>query len=204
LDSIFKGRNALSEGKELTILLKESLTDLKSKLVENGILLTFTGPFSQEIIEVLGEAIKKHIMSDENIRSNTLNVFSVFIEQTQNIRNYLGSKGFENEQPELLNSGMVAIGKTGDSYFVSSGNLSRKEDAQALVERIEEINGMDKAQLKAAYKSQMKKTRIVVDGEPGGAGLGLLEIARKASAPIEYSIISRNDRFDYITINVYI
>lgn len=185
-------------------MLNKSVSDLKSKLVENGFLLTFTGPFSQEIIEVLGEAIKKHIMSDENIKSNTLNVFSVFIEQTQNIRNYLGSKRFENEQPEFLNSGMVAIGKTGDRYFVSSGNLSRKEDAQALVARIEELNGMDKVQLKAAYKSQMKKTRIVVDGEPGGAGLGLLEVARKASAPIDYSLTARNERFDYITINVYI
>ncbi len=185
-------------------MLKESLTDLKSKLVEHGILLTFSGPFSQEIIEVLGEAIQKHIMSDDNIKSNTLNVFSVFIEQTQNIRNYLGSKRFENELPGFLNSGMVTIGKAGDRYFVASGNMSKKEDARALADKIKELNGMDKGQLKAAYKSQLKKSRIVVDGEPCGAGLGLLEVARKASAPIECSIVSKNERYDYITINVYI
>lgn len=185
-------------------MLIEGLTDLKGKLVENGIILTFSGPFSQEVIEVLGEAIKKHILSNDSIKSNTLSVFSVFIELTQNIRNYLSSMRFEHEQSEFHNSGMVTIGKAGDRYFISSGNMCKSEDTRKLAARIEELNGMDKAQLKAAYKSQMKKQRSIVDGEPGGAGLGLLEIAKKASAAIEHAVVSRNERFDYIVISVYI
>ncbi|MEN6349477.1 MAG: SiaB family protein kinase [Syntrophomonas sp.] len=185
-------------------MLKERLTGLKSKLDECDIFLTFSGPLTQEVIEMLGEAIKINIMSDTRIKSNTVSIFSVFIEQTQNVRNYLSSKCFEAESPEFHNSGMVVIGRADDRYFVCSGNMITKEDTRLLTTRIDELNSMDKGQLKAAYKSQMKKPREMVEGEPGGAGLGLLEIARKASAAIEYMIMPRDDIFDYIIINVYI
>lgn len=186
------------------MLLNETLTTLKRTLDEHGILLTFSGPLSQEIIEVLGEAVKKHIISDESIKSNTLNIFSIFIEQTQNIKNYLARPKFANESQEFHNSGMLIIGKDSRNYFICSGNMSEKNDAKILADRVNEINAMDKEQKKAAYKTQLKQKRTLVDGEPGGAGLGLLEIARKASAPIEYSIINKNDRFDYIIFNVCI
>ncbi len=185
-------------------MLNESLTDLKSRLDQDGIVLTFTGPFSQEIIEVLGDSIKKHIKSDENIKKNTLNVFSVFIEQTQNINAYLSSKKFAHEGLGFLSSGLIIIGKTSENYFVYSGNMVIKEDAIALMSMIEEINGLDKEQLKAAYKSQMKRERSIPEGVPGGAGLGLLEMARKSSAPIEYTLVNRDERFDYIILKVIV
>jgi len=185
-------------------MLKESLTDLKSRLDKDGIVLTFAGPFSQEIIEVLGEAIKKHIMSDENIKKNTFNVFSIFIEQSQNIQTYLTSRKFAHEGLAFLSSGLIIIGKTNDYYFVYSGNMIAKEDGIALMSRIEEINRMDKEQLKAAYKHQMKQERHVVDGLPSGAGLGLLDMARKASGPIAYALVSRDERFDYIIMEVIV
>lgn len=186
------------------MVLNDYLTTLKSTLDQHGILLTFSGPFSQEIIEVLGEAIKKHIMSDETIKGNTLNIFSIFIEQTQNIKNYLGRPHFAKESADFHNSGMLIIGKEKEHYFICSGNLSEKNDIKTLVARVDEINAMDKEQKKAAYKTQLKQSRILVDGQPGGAGLGILDIARKATGPIEYSIISKDDRFDYIIFTVYI
>lgn len=185
-------------------MVKECLNDLKGKLDEHNIMLTFSGPFSQEIIEVLGEAIKNHLNFDVNIKNKTFNVFSVFIEQTQNIKNYLGSKRFANESREFLNSGLVIIGKDNEHYYVYSGNMIEKNDTQHFVARLEEINQMNKEQLKTAYKSQIKKAREIIEGVSGGAGLGLLEIAKKSAKAIEYTLINIDEQFDYISIQVTI
>jgi hypothetical protein len=57
-------------------------------------------------------------------------------------------------------------------------------DAQLLASRIEPLNRMNKDELKAAYKEQLKKAR---GSDCPSAGLGLIDMARKASAPIEYA-----------------
>jgi hypothetical protein len=188
----------------MTLVLQERFNNFKRMLDQHNIILTFSGPFSQEIIEVLGEAIKKHIISDDTIKSSIFSVFSVFIEQTQNINNYLSSKRFEKESREFLNSGLIIIGAKNGHYIVYSGNMIEKNDAQELISRLEKVNRMDKDQLKEAYKSSIKKARK--EGKDGSesTGLGLLEIARKSSGVIEYSLSSKNERFDYINMQVVI
>jgi len=45
-----------------------------------------------------------------------------------------------------------------------------------------------------------------MDAHPGskGAGLGLIEMARKGSEPIEYSFLSIDDNFSFFTISVVV
>lgn len=185
-------------------MLKEDFIDLNQKLNEKGILLSFVGPFSQEIIEELGEAIKKRIASENSNKSNIYNVFSVFIEQTQNIKNYMSFAEQENEDLALVNSAIVTIGKSNEKYFVYSGNYIRKCAAVKLAARIDELNLMNKDQLKQAYKEQKKKPLPRDINEAAGAGLGLIEMCRKSTEPIEYSLINKNDDYDFFIMKVTI
>jgi hypothetical protein len=67
-------------------MFQESFLELKARMNENNILLTFAGTLSQEIIEDLGAAIKNYLINDQTPTSNTHSVFAVYIEQTQNIK----------------------------------------------------------------------------------------------------------------------
>lgn len=185
-------------------MLKEDFIELNQKLNENGILLSFVGPFSQEIIEELGEAIKNHMESESNNKNNIYNVFSVFIEQTQNIKNYLSTANLEEMKFQAMNSGIVTIGKTNENYFVYSGNYVKKCAAHKLAERIDELNRMGKEQLKQAYKEQKKKPKEQNQIDQNGAGLGLLEIARKATQAIEYALIDKSEQYDFFIMKVTI
>ena len=81
---------------------------------------------------------------------------------------------------------------------VSAGNLIERPDGQALLERVEELSGYDKAQLKAAYKEQLRKPR---DADAvSGAGLGLIDIARKASEPLQASLRELSDGRAFISL----
>lgn len=178
-----------------------NLIDLQKKLRQDGILISFSGRFSQEIIEELGGAVKKYLETEATSQNNIFNVFSIFIEQTQNIKNYSAQKKGSVLGERIANSGIVAIGKSEMGYFVSSGNLIESRDMEPLVAQLEKITVQDKTGLKKLYKEQMKREMI---NSSTGAGLGLIDMARKASKPLNYSIIKVDEDTHFFTLQAQV
>jgi len=181
--------------------MEMNLLSLQKSLRNYGVLISFSGRFSQEIIEELGDAVKKYLETEPLSQTHTYNVFSVFIEQTQNIKNYSAQKSHSPLGDRIANSGIVAIGKNETGYFVSSGNLIESTDVPLLVARLKEIVAEDKPGLKKLYKEQMKKT---IPPGAAGAGLGLIDMARKASLPVEYSMIKIDEEVFFFTLTVQV
>lgn len=159
----------------------DDLFEIRETYNEKNILLCFNGPFSQGLIEEIGSALKKYLQSEAASSSSSLDIFAVYIEIAQNIREYSAARGYR----EADASATVVISRDGQGrYEISAGNIVEPADGQALVERINGLAAMDKAELKALYKEQIRKPRE----DEGGAGLGLIDIARKAGAPISCSL----------------
>ncbi|MCL6638297.1 MAG: SiaB family protein kinase [Firmicutes bacterium] len=182
-------------------MINPDLFELQSLLRTNGLLISFSGRFSQEIIEELGEAVKKYLETEKHPKNNIFNIFSIFIEQTQNIKNYCASKAGTDSYETIANSCIVTIGKSGDGNYICSGNLIENEDLAKPVQSIEKLTGLDKDALKKLYKEKLKQDLL-----PGstGAGVGLVEMARKASHPLEYSVTSLDERFSYFTLKAVV
>ena len=90
------------------------------------------------------------------------------------------------EAPLELRYGVLTIGQDEGSYVVHGGNLVDRADVERIEQRLSTIRAMDKAQLKAAYKEQLK---VGPDEHSKGAGIGFIEIARRASKPIEFDFM---------------
>ncbi|WP_028007877.1 biofilm regulation protein kinase SiaB [Solimonas flava] len=159
----------------------DDLRLMRQSYDEKRILLCFNGPFSQGLIEEIGNALRTYLASDAATSSALADVFACYIEITQNIRSYARSRGYD----DAAASATVVIGRNDEHrYEILAGNNIEAADAGPLVARIEQLKVMDKTQLKTAYKEQLRR-------EPtpgGGAGLGLIDIARKASAPLSCSL----------------
>jgi hypothetical protein len=177
------------------------LTDIQKILATNCILTCFSGRFSQGLIEEMGTAIKNHMESEARSKSVIYNVFSVYIEQTQNIKNYTSRKLGSPPDAKITNSAIVCIGTSGESYFIWSGNLIENSDIGLLRDRLELLSKQSKEELRQLYKDQLKK-EVSLKGQ--GAGSGLIDIARKASAPIEYSFYPVDANFSFYEIKVMI
>ena len=163
-----------------------NLLQLKETLEEANILICFNGPFSQSIIEELGNAVRRYLNNDEMESALLMDVFAVYIEQTQNIRNYARYRVALGDPHPAYEMATILIGRDDERYVVASGNTVHVDDAETLVARIDQLNGLDRQGLRARFKEQLRKP---VSGESGrGAGLGLIEIARKTSAPIQHKI----------------
>ena len=182
-------------------MLENMLLDLQNNLKSYGVLISFSGRFSQGIIEELGDAIRKHMEVEDRPKNSIYNVFAIFVEQTHNIKNYAAAKENCCYYDKIINSGIITIGKSETNYYVCSGNLIENKDAEALAAKINNLINLEKNELKKLYKEQIKK-----DPPPdsNGAGVGLIDIARKASLRIEYSILKLDEELSFFTIKVHV
>jgi hypothetical protein len=163
-----------------------SLWDLRQQLDAANILICFNGPLSQSIIEQLGAAVRRYLAADALDEGTLYDVFAVYIEQSQNIQNYTARKIERGVRPCAVrfDSATIAIGRIEpDHYLVTSGNPVDKADLPALTAMLDELAGLDADALKARYREQRRKPR-----EGSGAGLGMIDMARKASRPLEYQV----------------
>jgi hypothetical protein len=170
------------------------LWDLRQKLDEANILICFNGPLSQSIIEQLGVAVKRYLEAETHNAGRLYDVFAVYIEQSQNIQNYTASKAASQAATQAASladlqrydSATIAIGRLDDDhYLVTSGNPVAKIDLPPLTALLDALAKLDADGLKACYREQRRRPRE--DGSPS-AGLGLIDMARKSSRPLEYRV----------------
>lgn len=163
------------------MVMKElSLYSLRERFNAERILVCFNGPISRSLIEEIGNALKRYLQSKEVPTTEAMDVFGVYIEMSQNVRHYAASRNYDEIESVAT---VVVTGDDNGHYSVAAGNLVERADGLALLARIETLAGLDKAQLKAAFKEQLRRPRD--PNAASGAGLGLIEIARKASLPLE-------------------
>lgn len=177
-----------------------NLHALMETLNREDILICFAGPFSHSIIEELGTAVKRYLEAEQVTKSSMMSVFSTFIEQTQNVRNYAASREGRDNGLHYFGNGIVVIGKTGDHYVVSSGNFITREDAAPLASRLEHLGKLDRDGLKAAFKDRLRSNPPA----GSGAGLGLLQMARTATRPLEFSVKEIDERLAFFSLKATI
>ena len=175
------------------------LFSLRAGLQQTNTLLCFNGPISRGLLEEFGNALKRYLELEQAQSTQISDVFSVYIEMTQNIRRYALSRGYDDNRATAT----VIISRSDDGhYMVSAGNVVCLAHGQALAERIRGFAGLDKAQLKAAYKEQLRKPRDPAN--PEAVGLGLIEIARRATAPLQASLTAQEDGDAFFSLSVII
>jgi hypothetical protein len=181
--------------------MNKQLLQVQNVLGQGGILICFCGRLSQGLIEEYGQAVKAYLETEDRPTNQIFNVFSIFIEQTQNIKNYSAVKEGSDQYERIVQSAIVTIGKNEAGYFISCGNLVASGDIPQLAEALDKLIGLDKEGLKRLYKDKLRQ-----ELPPGAAsaGLGLVDIARKASLPLEYSVTAVDEALTFFTLKAIV
>ncbi len=175
------------------------LYEYKQGLQKDGIIFSFSGPMSHEIIEGVGRAIRVKIGEGEDgDRKAALKVFSIFVEQVENVINYSVEKDHEDSQ---LSFGIVVVGKKDGTFFISGGNKINSDKVEKLRSNLDKIRSMNKDELKIYYKEKRKAAK---EDDSKGAGIGFIEMARKSSKPLEYSFKTIDTNYSFFTIKISI
>ena len=177
------------------------LFDFYQNLLGDGVIFCSTGPLNQEVIENLAETLRTKVKLQEVSAALSMKVFSVFVEQVQNIVRYSEDKVVQaHPQPVEYKRGICLIGHKNDQYFITSGNLIHREDEARIAARLALLRQMDTAELKAYYLAQRKEE---ADAHSKGAGLGLIDMVRRGKA-LEYHFQQVDDQYAFFAVTVVV
>jgi hypothetical protein len=178
--------------------MTRSMAQLKVEFMREGLLMCFNGPFSHELIEELGSAIRAHLAGEQLAHAALMDLFAVFVELTQNVRNYTQRMPLHGHDPAELHTALVTIGKQGEKYWVHSGNYVAVDELPTLLARFEALNGLGKEELRRLYKSQLRQEAP----SPHGAGLGLIDMARRMTEPFTVAVEEVDAQFAFFSVRV--
>ena len=183
-------------------MLADEMYNFRNQLHEQGIVFCYSGYMTEQIMTGIGDAIKRKLKIDQADRQTARTVFSVFVEQVQNVIRYSSEHEAEEGQPASeLRYGVMTVGCKNDRYFVSCGNVVNTTDVERLRASLTHIQGLDRRQLRVFYKESLKAD---VPAKSKGAGVGFIHIARTASRGFEFDFSTLDDDHAYFCLKAYV
>ncbi len=142
----------------------------------DGIVLSYQGPFVQEMIEEISGIMNKKLSDYSELKMNS-KFLSLFIEQAQNILHY-SSNSFKDKDGVHISHGFIVTGIKNSNIFIISGNPIDKEHESILREKLDNIKNCSKKDLNRLFKEQLRSESDNTLSR--GASLGLIDISRKS------------------------
>lgn len=157
------------------------------------LLFSHFGDFSQTKVDSTIKLIESSIMEAGDKRQTMRRICSVLIEILQNTSLHGAKDGNGRMHAYLI------LSRNSAGYRVHTGNLLLKSDLPRLQEKMTELVGMDKNALRKMYIETLCNEDFTYKG---GAGLGLLTIAKRAKDEVKYRIQPLDENFGYFQMDV--
>ena len=159
---------------------------------------TYRGSFTTKITDTILSLTESNLQNDQVEKKIRKRVFFIIVEGLQNVTRHQSS----DDSDELAGyPGLFVVQYKPDGYYITTGNLIKTSHKDTIKKQIDKINKLDKQQLK-------KYSLEVLDGgefsDKGGAGLGLIEIARKSGCKLIYDFDEINDEFSFFYMHTKI
>jgi len=157
----------------------------------------YRGLFTAKITDNILALAESNLVKKEDPRALKRKVYNVMVEGLQNITKHQADIDEDVEN----NNGVFVLKKENFKYFITTGNLIENENIAALTAQIEQVNRLDEDELKAYHR------QVLVDGKissKGGAGLGLIDMARKSGNKLLYAFEKVDDKYSYFYLHTEI
>ena len=165
-----------------------NIYDFYKTMLYNKIILIYQGAFDQEMVKSVISMTEKKLIHDNTDEILRKKLFNIMVESLQNIcKHQLNSDSIENS-PFLIIS-------NSDGFFeVVTGNLIANDKISIVQDKIDHVNSLSADELKDYYKKARLNSVI---SSVGGAGLGFIDIVRKAGNPLEYQFYDLGTDFSF-------
>jgi hypothetical protein len=170
---------------KIDVRLLKSILNVYDELNTNGISLVYMGEFSHEITKMFTLMAEDEIISKEENLVTKRRIYHVLIETLQNM-----TRHSDEITEEVIGKGLFLIGKRDDVYYVITSNRITADKKEKLEDMLTLVNTSTREELKEMYRKQIKDGTL---SKKGGAGLGLIDMARKTTGSLDFEFISFND-----------
>lgn len=147
-------------------------------LAKDHLTFLFQGSYNDDMTEGILELTEYNLENFEGLTKLKKKISFLIVECFQNIVRH-GEINVDYEIPE----GVFITRNIGDINYIASINYLGNSYVKPLKATLDKLKSLTKDELKSFYLDTLVNSQIT---EKGGAGLGLIELARKSSYPLSY------------------
>lgn len=173
---------------------RESLSAAFSEHETAMVLLSLVGNFNQNKIDELLPVLQPLLLDNGAKRRVMKRISSVIIETLQNISKHGTHSNLENDS-------FLVVSQSEDHFTITTGNLLLTADGHSVAEKISTLNGLSPEELRKLYIETLCNDDF---SYKGGAGLGLITIAKKSKHPIHVDVHEIGEKLSYFVQSVRI
>ena len=150
----------------------------------------YKGVFTQEVTDTILSLTENKLEKQEESSKLKKRVYNILVEALQNVTRHQA----QNETTDPTHDSLFLIQKMNNRYVITTGNVVLTKNIPFLQNLIDKINTLSKDELKEYYKIVLESGTI---SDKGGAGLGLIDIARKAGNKLIYKFVPLSNDVSY-------
>jgi len=159
-------------------------------MVKDQLHYIYRGEFSTKISDMLLTLAEANLEKTGESSKVKKRVYFIMVECLQNITRHQEAR--DKSISDI--PGIFVVQKKKDDYFITTANYIANRNINPLKAKLDKINSMNKEELKA-YSTDVLTMGEVSD--KGGAGLGLIEMARKSGNKIGFDFKGINQDASY-------
>jgi hypothetical protein len=118
-------------------------------------------------------------------------LFMFVLESLQNISRHASMKRYADMS-------LVVFSRLSEGYTVTTANIIPDPQVYDLRKRLIEINHLDADEVRNVYRQMLKNAEFSVKG---GAGLGLIEMAKKTGNKLDFDFLKFDDDYSYFILS---
>ncbi|WP_051052945.1 SiaB family protein kinase [Fulvivirga imtechensis] len=165
-----------------------------NKLARKDTIFSYLGSLTHHELNHVLKSIELLLTNNYSSKGLKKKLFNLLIEITQNLFNYLNNPRLEDR-----NAVFVFMTESDNTYKIITGNYLLNSEVAGIKTRIEMINSLNNEELRELYRSILD---IGIVSTAGGAGLGLVDLARKSGRKLSYRFEEVDDKFSFFTLEV--
>ncbi len=168
----------------------------------DNIILSFKGDITQDLLASVYQIMESR-MDQEDIKRKK-RFYHILVECLQNVYHHMENFRDSSQYKEDIADGsaIFIIGKSDEGgYRIITGNYILKDSADDLKVKLDKINSMNSEELRTYYLDTLSTTEL---SSKGGAGLGMIDIARKSGHKIKFRFDDVTASYAFFTLEVTI
>lgn len=190
-----------------TAIMKESsvvkdIYRMYREMERDHVLLSFKGIISKELLDSVYQIMESKMISLNEDSQKRKKVYNILVESLQNIYHHVDV--WIEEQGQDLDSKdvmfMIVRNESG-AYTIYTGNYILADKTDLLRSKIEHINSLNAEQLRVYYVDTLNTTEF---SDKGGAGLGMIDLARKSGNKLLFSFTNVNEKYSFFSLVINI
>ena len=164
---------------------------IRNKMMNEHLMFVYRGVVTSENSVPLLMLLEKEMENSEFAFVGRKRLFMFVLESLQNVSRH------SNKGP-YANMSLVIYSKTGKGYTVTTGNVLHSSGIDDLKAKLDQINNLESKEIRNVYRQMLSSAEFTTKG---GAGLGLIEMAKKTGNKLDYDFVALDDEYSYFILS---